>query len=114
MPKPNISTSKMVGMPRTTSAYTTASKRSGVKIGPLNPRTTASARPMTKMTGSAVTKSSTVSLRPSRMSGRTSSAYSALKNDSRTAGHPGDVTSSTPRVPSTTTELSAEMLTLRR
>ena len=74
MPNPNIKISKMVGMPRTTSAYAIDRMRSGVKIGDVSPRTTASNSPMTKITGSAVTNKITVSRRPAAMSGKTSRA----------------------------------------
>ena len=67
-----------------------------------------------RMKTSAMRKMRTLRANPVRISGNDALKSSQLKNDSRTVGHPGELTTTRMTTPNTTTVLTAPMSKERR
>src|SRR5262245_34437789 len=101
-------------MPRKTSAYTIASRRTGNSAGPPVILIRATASPSTRTSTSTTMKIRTSSQNASRTSGKVSRKSCQEKKVSRTSGHPGLVRIRAANPPSTTTLEIAEIASARR
>src|SRR5215211_8309448 len=103
-PKPTRYTSRITGTPRNTSTKTAASRRSGNRAAALLVRTSAITSP-TSSTATSITQNILMSSQNAdATSGKESLNALQDKNVSRKIGHPGLVSASATRPPSTTTE----------
>ena len=103
----------MVGMPRIRSTYAVAARRNGVSTGPC----CFGSRPAPgndEDEDLGDQEDADVAGNPLRISGNDALKSSQLKNDSRTVGHPGELTTTRITTPNTTTVLPAPMSKERR
>jgi hypothetical protein len=101
-------------MPRNTSVYPAANKRSGKSAGLRTPRARAISSAMTKMHGADQAKILTSSQKASTSRGNESTNTSPSKNDRRTRCHPGVMGTRTTIAVTTSAVLAAAMMTERR